>query len=436
MKVPLISSDEALLEVVVEAFESLNRSAPATDSAVEGVNFSAIQLSEPAAAIEHINYQTPPLILINFSDPGFDGFEIMDRVVADPWLNNGSIIAFHEDNDTLQKINELENTNIIISLSYAEAEYLMQKVLKVIQENQQILFQRAIQSDLAANVSGSFLLDSDVLMIPCYANLIANYLYNMGFVEAKKKNRISLSLVELLINGIEHGNCGITAEEKTRYLEGHGTIHGLIEEKAREPAVAAKRVTFQFDIGRHESNYVITDEGPGFDWKEFVDTEREVDLLSSHGRGILLSLNAADAISYNDKGNEVRITVTHQQNTGNTVPFVFQDHETVNVEPGDVVFRQGENSDFLYYVAEGEFRVEVNHKRLATITPADILMGEMSFLLQETRSATVTADTRGRLIKVSNRAFIDSIKSQPYFGLFLAKLLAKRLYTLGRTIVN
>lgn len=436
MKVPFITSDEALFQGVAKGFGDLNRELTDSEKAGGNEGYTAIQLREPGAAIEHINYQTPALIMINFSDPDFDGFGIMDKIVADPWLNNGSIIAIHKDSETLERINDLENTNIIISLSHGEIETLMRKVLRVIQENQQILFQRAIQSDFAASVSGSFLLDSDIPMVPCYANLVANFLYNMGYVDARKKNRLNLSLVELLINGIEHGTCAITAEEKTKYLEVHGAIHGLIEEKAGNPEIAKKRVTFQYDIHGNESTYLISDEGPGFDWSDFIDPEREVDLLSAHGRGILLTVNAVDEIAYNEKGNEVRITVKHQQHTSNTVPLVFQDHETVRVKAGDIVFRQGEDSDFLYYVAEGEFRVEVNEKRLATITPADILMGEMSFLLQETRSATVTANTPGRLVKVSTVAFVDSIKSHPYFGLFLAKLLAKRLYTLGRTKVG
>ena len=146
----------------------------------------------------------------------------------------------------------------------------------------------------------------------------------------------------------------------------------------------------------------------------------------------MMTMNMVAKIGYNDKGNEVTIAISHQQNTSNTVPLVFQDQETVDFQPEDLVFKQGEESNFLYYIAEGEYRVEVDDKQVAVITPADILMGEMSFLLQEIRSANVIANTPGKLIKISNINFVNSIKEQPYFGLFLAKLLAQRLYKLAR----
>ncbi|MDH5442679.1 MAG: cyclic nucleotide-binding domain-containing protein, partial [Candidatus Nomurabacteria bacterium] len=98
-----------------------------------------------------------------------------------------------------------------------------------------------------------------------------------------------------------------------------------------------------------------------------------------------------DEISFNERGNAVTMRLEHLKNTTNTVPAVFQDQDILVVSRGDEIFRQGEASDFLYYVAEGEYHVIVNQKHVATITPSDILLGEMSFLLDETRSATVIA---------------------------------------------
>ena len=125
-------------------------------------------------------------------------------------------------------------------------------------------------------------------------------------------------------------------------------------------------------------------------------------------------MNRVDRVTYNDRGNEVTISINHRQNTTNTVPAVFRDQEVELFQPGDWVFREGEESDFLYYIAEGEYRVEVEGKQVATITPADILMGEMSFLLQEHRSADVVANTQVKLIKISSAALISGCKDQPY----------------------
>jgi CRP-like cAMP-binding protein len=87
-------------------------------------------------------------------------------------------------------------------------------------------------------------------------------------------------------------------------------------------------------------------------------------------------------------------------------------------------------------VASGTYRVLVDGRHLATLTPADVLMGEMSMLLEETRSATVVAETPGRLLRIGHEDFIRIVKEQPYYGLFIAKLMARRLHRLGRGVLS
>lgn len=436
MKIPVISSNSNLFDATSGAVEALNAGIAKTGVPERSTRYSALHLDAPQAAIEHINYQTPSLIVMDFASEGFDVFGVMLKIVADPWLNFGGIIALFDDSDMENKINELLSSNIIISLSHRDVSGLLPKILRVVHDNSQILFQRAIQSDLVSSISGGFELVPDTSVTPCYANLIANYLYNMGFIDAETKGKVSLSLLELLLNAIEHGTCGITSEDKTKYLEEHGSIHGLIAERLQVPEIASKKVIFEYEIDARGSIYHIKDEGDGFDWRKFLDPESELDIMSFHGRGIMISNASVDEVKYNERGNEVTVSVNHMQNTTNTVPAVFLDQEVVLFQPGDMVFREGEESDFLYYIAEGEYRVEVEGKQVATISPTDILMGEMSFLLQETRSADVVASTPGKLIKISSAALVNSIKEHPYYGLFLAKLLAQRLYDLARVKVR
>lgn len=54
-------------------------------------------------------------------------------------------------------------------------------------------------------------------------------------------------------------------------------------------------------------------------------------------------------------------------------------------------------------------------------------MGEMSFLLNNQRSATVLSESSGKLIKISRKAFVEVMKEYPHYGIFLSKLLARKL---------
>ena len=430
MRLPFINTDAELLNQVQTAGESI---APHGSEAWggSGSHFRVTPIGDRTKAIEYINYQMPPLILINFSDEEIDSFGIMKQIVEDPWLNYGAIIAFFRDSGTLEKINQLEDTNIVLSLQFGEIAQQFPNVLEVVGANPQILFQRAMHKDLLSDISGHFVIANDISIVPFYANLIANYLYNLDFIERERKLGIHLSLSEMLINAIEHGNCGIGGKEKGEALEKGLSIPDLIRERTQDPAVSARRVHFQYAINRDHSSYVIRDEGKGFDWRSHVDVE-EVDILAQHGRGIWMTSGNVDRIEYNDAGNMVTLTVQHRKNMTNSIPLAFGDSELVDFEPGEIVFREGEESTFLYYIAEGEFRVETNNRTLATMNPADILLGEMSFLLEESRSATVIANSPGKLIKISKETFVENIKSNPHYGLFLAKLIAQRLQRLSQ----
>ena len=241
---------------------------------------------------------------------------------------------------------------------------------------------------------------------------------------------------ELLINAIEHGNCEITSEEKTAYLEKWGSIHSLIAARCQIPEIAKRRVVFNFIINNDDSHYSILDEGNGFDWRRYATPDRELDFFSEHGRGIFIAQHNVSGLTYNEKGNQVEFTIRHKENTANPVPNPFLNEEVVLCQEGDVICREGEESSFLYYVAEGEYAVMVNNHVISSISPADVLMGEMSFLLEERRSATVIASSPGRLIKISRESFVNALKTHPYLGIFLSKLLAQRLQQQSRKLEN
>ena len=66
MKIPLINSDTKMEEAVQAAIRSLGAKVAANGETEE---FAAVPLHQSQQAIEFINYQTPQLIMINFSDP-------------------------------------------------------------------------------------------------------------------------------------------------------------------------------------------------------------------------------------------------------------------------------------------------------------------------------------------------------------------------------
>ena len=68
-----------------------------------------------------------------------------------------------------------------------------------------------------------------------------------------------------------------------------------------------KDVVVQYDISENEIQFIISDNGPGFNYKNLPDPTVPENLEKTHGRGIFLMKHLADEVEFNDKGNEVKI---------------------------------------------------------------------------------------------------------------------------------
>jgi anti-sigma regulatory factor (Ser/Thr protein kinase) len=322
--------------------------------------------------------------------------------------------------------------NIITVIHRARLEDYVPRLLRILSQNRGILFQRDLHFLLQSNFSGSFVLENDPFDLVTYSNLLANFLYNANLIDHERKVRFYVAIMELLINAIEHGNCCISYEEKTALLDEGGDVLSLIREKNKDPKISRKKVYLSYRISPKKSTFRIRDEGDGFDWKSRRQQMGEEGLGELHGRGIFMASHYLDNLKYHDKGNEVSFEVKHLSHESKKVPKVFTDQEEVVVQEGDIVFTQGEKSSYMYYIVSGQFEIIANETRVSVLTPQDIFLGEMSFLLNNQRSATVRAMSRGVLVKISKESFINAIKERPHYGIFLARLLAQRLVKLHK----
>ena len=422
-KMPVISSDPDLNDRVERICAKL------------GNVFEPIFFEDSREALEHMMYELPEVNLINFSDPRIDSQAILDTIKTDPWLHYGGIIGVHSRRDRKKLEEQMPDSNVISLIARGEFVTSFYRVLRILVQNRRIIFQRDLQSYLLGSISGSFVMDNDPYNIKTYANLISNYLYNSNFVNRDKRDRLHVALFEMLMNAVEHGNCDISYEEKTAWLNDHGDILDLVRSKCRAEEIQKKRVYFSYRITTDRSYFTIRDEGDGFDWKQRLDPQGDVN-LGLHGHGIQMTRYYIENLSYNEKGNEVRFELSHQHNESNMVPRIFQDQEERTFKDQEYVFREGEESNYLYYIVSGTFEIYASGRLISTLTPDDIFIGEMSFLLNDKRSATVVSRGRSVVKPIPKKTFVNVIKDKPHYGIFLARLLAQRLSKLNATVVG
>jgi len=117
-----------------------------------------------------------------------------------------------------------------------------------------------------------------------------------------------IGLTELLVNAVEHGNLGITYDEKSALLN-EGRWMDEVERRLTLPENRSKRVDVRFLRSDDELRFIICDRGNGFEWTRYLDIDPRR-AFDRHGRGILMARHVSfSAIEYRGCGNEVVASV-------------------------------------------------------------------------------------------------------------------------------
>lgn len=123
-----------------------------------------------------------------------------------------------------------------------------------------------------------------------------------------KPSHVILGFTELMLNAIEHGNLGISFEEKKELLL-TGMWEQEVEQRLSDPSYMLKDA--RIFLNRNDRNIEITieDDGKGFEWERFMtlDASRAD---APNGRGIYLASMDFDTMAYMGSGNKVICTKT------------------------------------------------------------------------------------------------------------------------------
>ena len=146
---------------------------------------------------------------------------------------------------------------------------------------------------------------NDLGLIPhVIAELTRNLDHEAGLTPDEVEG-VRAALHEMTVNAIEHGNLGITFEEKSRLMETPRAWWEEIQRRGRDSRLADRRATLTFENTPEAVVCHVADEGEGFNHADVPDPTEFPTRL--HGRGILIARIHMDEVTYNAKGNAVRL---------------------------------------------------------------------------------------------------------------------------------
>jgi len=116
----------------------------------------------------------------------------------------------------------------------------------------------------------------------------------------------AMVISELITNAIEHGNLGITYEEKGKLLD-QDQWEQEVERRIAMPENSKKQVVVRIKKVQDVLRVEIEDEGKGFDYSRYLRID-ESRLFDNHGRGIAIAAATLN-LRFAGPGNKVIVTL-------------------------------------------------------------------------------------------------------------------------------
>jgi CheY-like chemotaxis protein len=278
---------------------------------LEDENYITFEAGDGDEALELLSSEPEKfdLVLLDRMMPRVNGIEVLKKMKQDQALSNIPVIL-QTARSTKEDIKEGIDQGAYFYLTKPfDQELLLSMVRSAIEERTNYL---QLKRSLDESTSSLSMLEKGVFKLRTLdeANMLATHLAK-SCPEPEKR---ILGLSELFINAIEHGNLGITYDEKSK-LNTDNNWREEVERRLALPENKMKYVEVIFERFDESIKIKITDQGKGFNWREYLDFSPER-VFDNHGRGIASSkMISLDELTYNEIGNEVTAKIHLINNT-------------------------------------------------------------------------------------------------------------------------
>ncbi len=234
--------------------------------------------------------------------PNMSGLELLDFVKQDPHLKHIPFILETADSDQGDIKRGVERGSFYYLIKPVTRPSLLTVIEAAINDYQNHIDAfKGLNRSLPLLTSGHFQLKTIE-----EAKQLANLL---GLLTSDPES-LAIGYFELILNGIEHGNLGISYDEKTQLIQA-GKLKTEITTRLTQPEYSDKVVDVTIDLSDTRLEVSIKDMGKGFDVTPFLDFSLER-AMDNHGRGIMMANKLSfDSLKYSENGTRVHC-ITHK----------------------------------------------------------------------------------------------------------------------------
>ena len=267
-----------------------------------GMNVITLSGAEDLLDIIKNNETAIDLVISDIKLPGIDGIELLRHLDK---LDNPTPVLLITGHGSIE--------HAIQALRYGAYDFIRKPFdLNEITSSVNRILRGKREEKLTDNLGQYILYEKRLFEIPSDSTacnvityILTKDLTAAGFCNRTTTGNISLALKEAIDNAIIHGNLEISSE----IIENDGIKEFYDEVKKRRnfKKYSGRKVTVYYELVHDYVEYIIEDDGQGFDYDLLPDPRDPENFFKNSGRGLLIIRTLMDEVDWNAKGNTIRL---------------------------------------------------------------------------------------------------------------------------------
>jgi CheY-like chemotaxis protein len=252
-------------------------------------------------ALEKMELHLPDLVITDLNMPRLDGLELVQSIRQGYPLVPVILMTAQGSEQTAVEALRVGAASYVPKNRLAAdlVDTARQVLSAAFADRAHVRLMRRLQ-----NQQVEFVIENDQDLITSLVQYLQDTARGMGVCDDADRVRVGVALQEALVNACFHGNLEVSSSLREH---DHRAYYDLAKQRAQLEPYSSRRIIVRAHFSPEQAEYIIRDEGPGFDPKTLPDPRDPENLEKSSGRGLLLMQTFMDQVTYNPTGNQVSL---------------------------------------------------------------------------------------------------------------------------------
>jgi CheY-like chemotaxis protein/anti-sigma regulatory factor (Ser/Thr protein kinase) len=275
-------------------------------------------------ALVKMELHIPDIVVTDLDMPSINGLELVEVIHKAYPMTPVILMTARGSEDIAVKALRAGASSYVAKRNLSQQ--LSETVRQVLQASRQDrahlrLMRRVARQEL------EFAIENDLELVSSMVQYLQDTAFAMGVCDESDRVRIGVALQEALTNASFHGNLELSSSLRE---EDHRAYYEMAFQRINSQPWSSRRIHVTGKFTPEAAEFVIRDEGTGFQPDQLPDPTDPANLERPCGRGLLLMHSFMDEVRYNGTGNEV--TLIKRRKVKPDLKAVEEGFETISDE--------------------------------------------------------------------------------------------------------